>query len=507
MSKLSRFVSSLIYILAPVIFALSFAISNPVDNDFWWHIALGRDTALTGQVVTTDTYSFTAAGAPWYYSGWLPELVMYKAYDIFGYTGVQLLMTGVFLVLLLAVWKLIHNKSYAVKLLILVVVALMLLPFWTARPRTFSLVCFASSLLVLEQYVHHNRKILWLLPPIAVLWTNTHGDYLISVLLPLLYGGYMVCDVLNQHNAKYGRIFPLDMTFIHQTESHKKAVWLFVVAVLIVACWVISPIGVENYKTTLDFYRSQENAATYINEWKSPQFHNGWLFYPFLVSLVLVMTGLFLVPQKEKDATRLLDFALLVAPLLLSLLAVRAMVYYSITFALVMGRIGNFKLDIALSGANKKLVRMVPVLILLAGSALLVVGLLPYFKTETFIATEPIPMPHEAVECLKEYDLPDNYLNSYNQGGYLIYNLPSHKVFTDSRYTIFAQNGSIKDWYRIVNARDGWEELLDEYRVNTVIIEPDWPLVNHLENAPIWEKVFEEKNAVIFTRTTPLPLP
>ena len=116
-------------------------------------------------------------------------------------------------------------------------------------------------------------------------------------------------------------------------------------------------------------------------------------------------------------------------------------------------------------------------------------------------------MPHEAVECLKEYDLPDNYLNSYNQGGYLIYNLPSHKVFIDSRYTIFAQNGSIKDWYRIVNARDGWEELLDEYRVNTVIIEPDWPLVNHLENAPIWEKVFEEKNAVIFTRTTPLPLP
>ena len=53
-----------------VAFALRAALM-PAQNDTFWHLRAGADIWRTGQVPRVDSYSFTAAGAPWPDHEWL----------------------------------------------------------------------------------------------------------------------------------------------------------------------------------------------------------------------------------------------------------------------------------------------------------------------------------------------------------------------------------------------------------------------------------------------------
>ena len=47
------------------------------DPDFFWHITAGKLIAQTGQVPSTDPFSFTWFGKPWTPHEWLSELLIY----------------------------------------------------------------------------------------------------------------------------------------------------------------------------------------------------------------------------------------------------------------------------------------------------------------------------------------------------------------------------------------------------------------------------------------------
>ncbi len=53
-------------------------------NDFWWHLKVGEIIAATGQVPTTDMFSYTAYGLPWLYQSWLAEVAFHLLHALGG---------------------------------------------------------------------------------------------------------------------------------------------------------------------------------------------------------------------------------------------------------------------------------------------------------------------------------------------------------------------------------------------------------------------------------------
>ena len=50
--------------------------SRPIrDNSFLWHIRAGDLQLTSGEVLTTDPFSFTMAGEPWRTQSWLADLL------------------------------------------------------------------------------------------------------------------------------------------------------------------------------------------------------------------------------------------------------------------------------------------------------------------------------------------------------------------------------------------------------------------------------------------------
>ena len=54
-----------------------------------------------------------------------------------------------------------------------------------------------------------------------------------------------------------------------------------------------------------------------------------------------------------------------------------------------------------------------------------------------------------------------------------------------------------------LRTRAKWREPLDRLAVNTVLISPEAPLASLLRDDGRWQKVYEDPQAVIFTKSNP----
>jgi hypothetical protein len=94
---------------------------------------------------------------------------------------------------------------------------------------------------------------------------------------------------------------------------------------------------------------------------------------------------------------------------------------------------------------------------------------------------------------------PDGRLfNSYNWGGYLIWNLREYPVFVDGRTDLYSQE-LLTEWLNAVNGIEGWQETLEKWDIGLVLIEPNWPLAKLLPTEG-WQILFEDDHSVLYGR-------
>ncbi len=77
------------YLMVALTLAVLFLASlKPLANaDAFWHLALGREIWTTGHLVRSETFSFTAKGAPWEDTEWLFHAAAYPAWRALGDSG------------------------------------------------------------------------------------------------------------------------------------------------------------------------------------------------------------------------------------------------------------------------------------------------------------------------------------------------------------------------------------------------------------------------------------
>jgi hypothetical protein len=105
--------------------------------------------------------------------------------------------------------------------------------------------------------------------------------------------------------------------------------------------------------------------------------------------------------------------------------------------------------------------------------------------------------PSDAVIWLKENDDQATIFNDYNWGGYLIYHLPESPVFVDGRTDLFGDE-ILEDYLRIISV-DGWERLLADYQVDTLLIKSGSNL-DLFATKSGWQELYRDSIAVILER-------
>ena len=104
---------------------------------------------------------------------------------------------------------------------------------------------------------------------------------------------------------------------------------------------------------------------------------------------------------------------------------------------------------------------------------------------------------------LESKKLPGPIYNRYGWGGYLIRRLHgTYPVYIDGRADVYGD----EFLYEAFNSYDGgtgWFEPLDRLSIRTVLISPEAPLASLLRNDQEWLKVYEDDQAIIFTRSQP----
>ena len=101
---------------------------------------------------------------------------------------------------------------------------------------------------------------------------------------------------------------------------------------------------------------------------------------------------------------------------------------------------------------------------------------------------------------LVEKQLPGPIYNRYGWGGYLIRRLyPNYRVYIDGRADLYGDSFTVEA-VRTYDGHTDWRKPLERLGIRTVIISPAAPLSSLLREDDAWSKVYEDRQAVIFTR-------
>jgi len=83
-------------------------------------------------------------------------------------------------------------------------------------------------------------------------------------------------------------------------------------------------------------------------------------------------------------------------------------------------------------------------------------------------------------------------------GDYLIYRLyPGTRVFLDGRSDFYGPD-FVQKAVDALNVNYGWQQTLDKFKVNTILLPPSMPLAGALKECSRWRLVYDDGVALVF---------
>ncbi len=481
MMSLQRLVMALVLIAV-----FTMAVRIPISADMWWHLRCGEVQWRTRSVLKSDIFSHTAAGVPWINQSWLPQLAMYGLFAAGGFPALALAVAAVVtaaMMVVLASSPCAGRYGHFWRAAVVLWAAIAGGRVWAARPHVLSLLLVAVWLYLLDR---RRGQVLWL-PVVMLLWVNAHGSYIIGfILLVLELGGVLLDAVWEKKFDGLGeRTRPL-----------------LLATLLCVGAVVCNPQGIRLPLSAFQILSSSAQQS-YISEWASPDFHQLDML-PFLAMLLATWGVLAFGKHKASgvELLRLLGFSALalragryigLCTLVLAPLLVR---YGALLFSEVGKNWGRRSALVRPLRGAPLLNWLLLLLILIAAG--IKIGL-PLNK-QTIAQAQGRLFPIEAVRVMQERSLPSTLFNEYGWGGYLIWELyPDTPVFIDGRADPYS-DALIGAYRSALLAQPGWQGVLDEYEVNTALLNANSALAAMMQESRRWERVYQDDIAAIFVR-------
>lgn len=423
------------------------------DSDFFWHLATGRDV-LAG-TAGVDHYSWTIAGRPAGLDQWLGEVLFYLAYVAAAWRGiiaVRAIAVAALVVVIVATALAAAPRRPLVALLASVPAIVVSRYAWTDRPELFALVFCA----ILVALLRSDRPGV----PVAVLllvWSNTHGSYLLGLVLALLVLAYRWL------------VWP-----------DARRTTLAVAGLSVLAC--VPTLIRERFVSTSQFWSPPRD----ISEWSVPDVTT----MPALVfgaTLIAVLLAAFVT--RRRDARELV---ILVPTAFVSMAATRHLPFFAIVAAPYLARVA--------SEVWERLSRRAPERDAFGRTASAIAGAALALALVGGIATAPsVPdlhfYPAAALGALPEGP---GLLNQYDWGGYLIWSSPRTPVFIDGRLVPYA-GATLADYRAIIAAHPGWEAVADARGVRAMLVRPTDAIAQRAPERG-WRVVYSDATAMVLAR-------
>lgn len=481
-----------LFILLFAIALFTMAVRETLDPDMWWHLRTG-EAILAGGIPTHDIFSFTVPDHEWVTHEWVSQVFMWAVYLAGGLPGLIVVFA---LLIALTFWLLYlscEGRPYLAAFVVLLA-AITSAIVWGARPQIFNLLLTAVFVYVLERFRREEKKagrgerqLLWWLPLLTAVWANLHSGYLLGV---VLIGTYAVGEAVQR---------------FWQPWDARNLTWasvrlLFLITVASFAAAVLNPSGPALWLYPFETLGSPAMQA-YIQEWHSPDFHLR-IFWPFVAMLVLGVLS-WVYGDKRPTASELLLFGGTGAAGLIS--ARNIPIFAIISTPIIVRHLLIVSAETSLypimSGQTATIqptrgMKIVNWMVLVVA----LLSALSWTANKIIMNDEKIAevYPVTAVDYLEQSGLAKQRgYNSYNWGGYLIWR--GVPVFVDGRADVYGDD-FLFYYRRAFEVRENWEDPLDTFDVDYVVMERNSPLSVLLLHDAGWQEAYADELARIFTR-------
>jgi hypothetical protein len=451
------------------------------DLDFTWQIRTGEQIVQSGQLRTTDQFTYTIYGQPVPDFEWLYEVILYFIWSALGVGGLQLLKTFLIAAPLLIVG--VHLRRQGVHrrviVLVLLVAVLILIPTWNLR----AMFCTTIGLLLVTSWLHDHctgRKPLdWRLPLVMLLWANLHPGVIAGqgLLLMAVAWEWINCWLpLNR---------PLDRNGLQRLT-------LFAFVGLTATFLAPDPIDRLLYP-----FRSElrHPAVRVFAEMQSLPMCAAQA--PFVVLGSYLIAALVIISLiRCFRQYRLWQVGLMCALGLLANLAVRGLQ----DWLLVMLMLGVPHFAVWSRGLRPGVVAVrwlcwQPGWIVMVMVTLTVVTMFRPLPREIPVASH-CPCPREAAEFIREHNLHGKFFAPPNFGSYLGWTLgPQTQVYVDTRGFFFPPQ-LLEDSHVLPQLGTEWRQslhrVLDEYPTDFLLLETNgprgelWQYLRHRNAVPLY---------------------
>lgn len=465
-----------------VLWVYMLANGSIADPDIWWHLLNARYLLDHHQLPRFDMYSATVLGQPWINHEWLAEIPYYLAWRKWGLPGINGIAVVLVELIFLGIFCLSCRSSGNIKASWLAACLFLLLAMISFGPRTtlFGYLYLIVLLLILERYRSRRQGPLWLIPPLFCLWINTHGSWLLG----LIVFGLVIASGLKE----------ADWQFVAAKRwSPKQLRDLVAAAAVSVGVLFINPFGYHLVLYPFDLAFRQKLNVTYGEEWASVNFHTP-RGKTVLAALVILLLGALL----SRYRWRLDELALAAFALYSGLTHIRFLFLVAILVTPLVAKFLDFvppyrrEIDKPLLNAG----------VIAAVAAILVTRLPSPAQLQHDVAGT---FPTQALEFINTHGLAgERTFNYYGWGGYLEWKDPGVKPFVDTRTDIFEYAGVLQDYLDVTGMKDPLK-VLDKRQVEWVLFPPRDPFAYFLSHTEDWKVAYNDNVAEVFVRATPAP--
>lgn len=437
------------------------------DPDFGWHLRFGQIILSTHQIPKLDLFSYSMPSYHFIDHEWLTDTLIALLFPLIGKIGEVIVFSLITIFSLLIQYKKEYKKFFLMPFFLS---GMSLFIFPGIKPQLISLFFFSVILsLFLNESLYNKFK--YLLPFLFLFWANLHGGFFIGL---GIFALFYITEVI-----KKKRILIKD--FI-----------LFFASVVVT---LINPYGLSLWKEIFTTIGDAGLRWT-IQEWEPSVF---FVNIPFFLLLSFSLTLLF----KYHNKFNLREKTFFLVLLIFYLSSARNLTFFAVItlficikgFALFYKDLGKYKFG------KERFIKFY--------YAFFVISVVFFFLKLIFSYFVILPnysnnadYPKQAVNFLINNPSKGEVFSIYNWGGYLIWELPSKKVFIDGRMPSWKQKekanesgNAFKESNELLAGKLSVKNTVLKYNIDTFLLpvasknpkrEPEFIKKIKILNTVIW---------------------
>lgn len=476
-------------------------------SDLWGHLSYGRWIWANQTVPHVEPLMPLARGVPFIDTAWGSQLAGYALVRATGIAGAQFLYAATMTFAFACVLGVVYRRTGSLVSVLAAGVAFgwggyqQLL---VVRPQLAGLACFGVVLIVATASIGR-RWHWWVTPLVFAIWANVHGSFLMG--LGLL--GFMSVGRLFDVIWRTGRI----SAALRDAEARR----LILLTQLSAAAVLLNPYGIGLYGEV--FHITGNPNLNDLFEWEpmSLRMQQGQAAAAITIGLFLLYR---MSPRRVTcgEVLSLIGFglAMLWTSRLINWWAPLAAYYIGVHLAAIRWKnFGRPTVEPVRSGMNS---------VVAVGLAWIFFAFTPFgvvlmhgqpkdsqVARQRFLKAVSPTTPLAVTGHLRAEPPVGQVFNTYEWGDYLIWAGPKEmQVFVNS-HAHLVPNEVWKDYIQISSAAGNWEQKLDQYNVNTIVVDTTQrtALISALkQKQSLWTLTFEGGDGpgrgAVFRRVKPL---